>query len=282
LQANGIRVVFKGVGGDEMLISNEDPDIELADLIVQRRLIQLHRRLVLWSQALKKPYLKLLWTGALLVLPPSIERAFSSQAKVARWLNPEFVRRTHLRERMLLIPSRSRHTLPSRRDCQRGLASVVQAIAAANVQEWGCVEISYPFLHRPLVEFLQAVPVGQSVRPGESRSLLRRALRNVLPEKVAKRRGKQGPDEALNRALAREWPRLQAIFKDARVCAHGYMNSEELLASLDRARYGAEQNTYALLKTIALELWLRSFEQHSRVTNFQKLTETSQLQLVPA
>jgi hypothetical protein len=60
------------------------------------------------------------------------------------------------------------------------------------------------------------------------------------------------------------------------------MNSEELLASLDRARYGAEQNTYALLKTIALELWLRSFEQHSRVTNFQKLTETSQLQLVPA
>jgi asparagine synthase (glutamine-hydrolysing) len=158
----------------------------------------------------------------------------------------------------------------------------VQAIAAANVQEWGCVEISYPFLHRPLVEFLQAVPVGQSVRPGESRSLLRRALRNVLPEKVAKRRGKQGPDEALNRALAREWPRLQAIFKDARVCAHGYMNSEELLASLDRARYGAEQNTYALLKTIALELWLRSFEQHSRVTNFQKLTETSQLQLVPA
>jgi asparagine synthase (glutamine-hydrolysing) len=242
-------------------MSNEDPDVELADLIARRRLAHLHQRLLLWSQALKKPYLHLLWTGALLVLPRSIEMAFSSQAKIPGWLNPEFVKRTNLRERMLLVTSRSRHTLPSRHDCERGLASVVQAIAAANLQEWGCIEPSYPFLHRPLVEFLQAIPVDQKVRPGESRSLMRRALRNVLPAKISQRRGKQGPDEALNRALIREWPRLHAMFASARVCARGYMNSGELLASLERARHGAEQSTYALLKTIALEFWLRSFEQ---------------------
>jgi asparagine synthase (glutamine-hydrolysing) len=267
MQANGARVVFKGVGGDELLMSNEDPDVELADLIARRRLAHLNQRLLLWSQALKKPYLHLLWTGALLVLPHSIEMAFSSQAKIPGWLNPEFVKRTNLRERMLFVTSRSRHALPSRHDCEHGLTSVVQAIAAANLQEWGCIEHSYPFLHRPLVEFLQAIPVEQKVRPGESRSLMRRALRNVLPAKIVRRRGKQGPDEALNRALVREWPRLHAMFATARVCARGYMNSGELLASLERARHGAEQSTYALLKTIALEFWLRSFERRINVAH---------------
>ena len=283
MQASGARVALKGVGGDELLISNEDPDIELADLIAQRRLSDLHQSLMLWSQALKKPYLRLLWTGALLVLPPSVEIAFSSQAKIPRWFDSDFVKRTNLRERMLFISSRSTHSLPSRLDCERGLTSVVQAIVAANPPEWGCIEHSYPFLHRPLVEFLQAIPVEQKVRPGESRSLMRRALTDVVPAQVLRRRGKQGPDEALNRALVREWPRLHAMFADSHVCARGYMNPDELLASLDRARYGAEERTYALLKTIALELWLRCFERHSRVIRMVQPEErSSQLQLAPA
>jgi asparagine synthase (glutamine-hydrolysing) len=121
--------------------------------------------------------------------------------------------------------------------------------------------VSHPYLHRPLVEFLQAIPFEQRVRPGETRSLMRRALRDLVPRKILKRQGKSGPDEALFRALAREGARLQPIFESARVCAHGYTNAEALQTALERARHGCEIRSFAIIQTISLEFWLRSLER---------------------
>jgi len=137
----------------------------------------------------------------------------------------------------------------------------MRTISKASYRARGGIEVSHPYLHRPLVEFLQAIPVEQRVRPGETRSLMRRALSNLLPGKILKRQGKKGPEEALFRAVAREWPRLQPIFKNARVCAAGYIDAEALHAALDRARHGCETHSFALIQTISLEFWLRSLER---------------------
>jgi hypothetical protein len=92
-------------------------------------------------------------------------------------------------------------------------------------------------------------------------------LRNVLPEKIVKRKTKGDPSEVILRALAREYPRLHMLFADARVCAYGYMDSRPLLAALDRAKHGCEPNIAALFKTIALELWLRDLERQRLFTD---------------
>ena len=137
----------------------------------------------------------------------------------------------------------------------------MQSVSLCFRQEYSSIQIAYPYLHRPLVEFLHGIPFEQLVRPGENRSLMRRAMTGILPEKIAQRKTKGRPKEAILRALSREWARLRPMFEDARVCAYGYMNAEPLLAALDRARYGAETLASPLLRTITVEIWLRALEQ---------------------
>jgi asparagine synthetase B (glutamine-hydrolysing) len=139
-------------------------------------------------------------------------------------------------------------------------------VSKASYRARGRIEVSHPYLHRPLVEFLQAIPFEQRVRPGETRSLMRRGLSDLLPEKILKRKGKKGPTEALFRAVERQWPQLQPIFDEARVCANGYVDAAALQATLKRAMHGCETLSFAVIQTISLEFWLRSLERRSLPT----------------
>lgn len=264
MRADGARVLLTGHGGDEMLCSNPSPAPELGDLLVQRRLLHLHRSLKVWSATSRKPYLALLWRdGTVPLLPTKLQALFKPVVKLPSWLNEQFVVKMNLRERHLGIPDVFGFDLPSGRDQAVGFLSVMRTVAKASYRARGGIEVSHPYLHRPLVEFLQAIPFEQRVRPGETRSLMRRALKDLLPEKILKRQGKKGPEEALFRAVAREWPRLQPVFKDARVCATGYMDAQALQATLERVRHGCETHSFAVIQTISLEFWLQALERRS-------------------
>jgi asparagine synthase (glutamine-hydrolysing) len=139
---------------------------------------------------------------------------------------------------------------------------------AEHYWERGGVEVRLPYLDLPLVEFLLAIPFEQKIRPGEPRSLHRRSLRDILPERIARRKGKRGTDEAFFRSVASEWPKLDAMFADARVCAMGYAQNSLLREALERARRGSEAYTSMLSSLISIEFWLRALERrNSRVRN---------------
>jgi len=258
---NGARVLLSGEGGDQLNIANPDPDIALADHIFECRPLPLHRCLRDWSYALKKPYLQLLWTGVALLLPRSVQARCRPIAQVPPWLEDGFVARMNLRERMLGPSDIYGYRLPSRRDQAEGLLSVVRTVSAIYSQEYARIEYSYPYLHRPLVEFLLAVPIEQKISPGEGRSLVRRSMSGVLPERIVKRKGKKGPTDALSRAVAREWPRLRPMLVDPRVCEYGYVSPEALMTAVDQVRHGTQKFTFHLFVTISTEFWLRSLER---------------------
>jgi asparagine synthase (glutamine-hydrolysing) len=264
MRADGARVLLTGHGGDEMLCSNPNPAPELGDLLVQRRLLHLHRSLKVWSAISRKPYLALLWRdGVAPLLPTKLQVLLKPSVKLPSWLDEQFVAKMNLRERHLSTPDVSGFDLPSRRDQAASFLSVMRTISKASYRARRGIEVSHPYVHRPLVEYLQAIPFEQRVRPGETRSLMRRALRDLLPEKILKRQGKKGPEEALFRAVARQWPQLHPIFKDARVCATGYMEAKALQAILERVRHGCETHSFAVIQTISLEFWLRTLERRS-------------------
>jgi len=263
MDAFGARVLLSGEGGDQMLGSNEDPAPELCDLLVQRRLMTLHRRLKVWSAAHKRSYLSLLWQRTII---PTLPRSLQSfcvppVAGIPPWFNGNFVARAHLKERMAASVDPFGFRLPSSCDQSVGFISVVNHVSAGYRRAHLNAEIRYPYLHRPLVEFLQAIPFEQRVRPGETRSLMRRSLKTLLPDKIARRRTKGNPHEALCRAVIRELPRLRTVFKDACVSAYGYVDEAALMDSLRLASHGLPINFVALLKTISLEFWLRTLEQ---------------------
>lgn len=271
MQRSGARVLLSGNGGDHLLWSSVDASPELADLIVQRKLLRLHQRIRDWSQAQKRPYVDLLWKGAMRPnLPRSIQARCQTHIELYPWLDREFAARVNIRDRLLGPPDIFNFHLPSGRAQSTMLLLIISYVSAGYYRERGVGEISYPFLHRPLVEFCMAIPFDQMLRPGETRSLHRRALRDLLPEKVARRRSKRGIDEAIFRAVTREWPRLEALTRDARICARGYVNSHALRQALDRARHGQNVSTFALLRTLSLEFWLRSFEQRDEWSDLSR------------
>jgi len=268
MRADGARVLLTGHGGDEMLCSNPSPSPEFGDLLVRCRFLSLHRSLQTWSRALKKSYFELLWREGVMPRLPrrmQVECGLKPNFKLPPWFDAQFVDRMKLRERNLGVEDVFGFGLPSGRDQAVGFLSAMRMTSKASYRARGCIEVSHPYLHRPLVEFLQAIPFEQRVRPNEARSLMRRALRGLLPEKVLNRKTKKGPEEALFRATLRGWPRLQPIFENARVSAHGYMNAESLLTALKRARHGCELHSFALVQTISLEFWLRALERRSSV-----------------
>lgn len=168
-----------------------------------------------------------------------------------------------LRERYIRLHDPFSMETPSKRLLVASFLSAVQMVSRAPYRSRGLIEVANPYLHRPLVEFLLAVPLTQKLRPGETRSLMRRALRGLLPEKVLNRKGKKGPDEAFLRAVAREWSRLRPMFENAQVSSRGYVDNEAFLETLERARHGCHNISLGLVRTITLEFWLRSLQNRS-------------------
>lgn len=280
MQASGARVLLSGVGGDEITCSNPDPSPELADLLVKGSLLQLHAGLKAWSAHLRQPYVQLLWRNVLLpVMPDRVRLKQWSAAEFPSLLARQFVERMHLRERVYLVKEPFGCASPSTRDQAAGFWTAVRGIATGHRQQLTQADLCYPFLNRPLVEFMQAIPHTQRMRIGETRSLLRRALKNVLPEKIRKRRSKGNPTELISRALERESLLLQKLFSDARVCDYGFIDSNALKSTMESFRLGCGIQAPVLLKAMVLEVWLRALEQRSAFT--KQSTVTGETQIFP-
>jgi asparagine synthase (glutamine-hydrolysing) len=266
------RVLLCGVGGDEITCSYSDPAPELTDLLVSLRLGKLRKRLRAWSRRQKKPYLTVLWQSVILSLLPRSFRLRNQLRKVPlslTFLKDRFVKQMSLNERVC-VSSPFDCNLPSAKDQALGFWTAVRGIAAGYRTEVTYGKISYPFLARPLVEYMQAIPHTQMVQPGESRLLMRRSLKDVLPVKIVNRRGKGNPEEVIARAFVREWPRLRPMLTNGRVGLRGYVDESSLVSALECYRLGVSAPVGILIKLLTLEVWLRGLENRE-AGNFRSI-----------
>ena len=264
----GARVLLSGLGGDQMFGGVYGAYPGVADLLAAGKWLALNRSLREWSRAMKRSYVSLLWKDAIVrQFPQSFQAITSGRAtQLPPWYNREFSTRMRLHERVLASARLSSFPTHSSRDQARGFFSAVNSISSCWRNEQFGIDVTYPFAHRPLVEFLQALPLDQFMRPGENRVVMRRMLAGILPEEIAKRRTKGNPREAIFRAIAREAGRLRSVFESSRLCARGYIEKQPLFAALDRARHGYETHSAFLVQTISLEFWLRDLETRDSLT----------------
>jgi asparagine synthase (glutamine-hydrolysing) len=268
MRANGARVLLTGIGGDELLTSSADASVEIVDLLVQCKLLQLHKRLKVWSLALKKPYVGVLWRHAINPALPRRLQLLSKRADLSQLfalLNRSFVKRFDLPGRLSGPTDPFGFRLPSSRGQSTAFVSVAKVISSGSLLDWDTIEVSYPFTHRPLVEFLQAIPPTQWIRPGETRSLMRRSLREFLPPEILKRKSKGTPAEATLRALAREWSRLRLLLRDSRIVARGYVDEKALAAVMEQPFVGYDLTSVSVVRLAHLECWLRALETYSMI-----------------
>ncbi len=258
------RVLLSGVGGGEIFLGDGSPFSEMADLLVEGKLLRLHRRARVWSEALSKPYFQLLWREIIIPLLPHKLQISSNRSldKILRFYNQDFVVRMDLRKRMFGPSDEFGFRRPGGRSQSISFLYAQRQISAGWQRELCDVEFSYPFTHRPLIEFMLAIPAEQKARPGESKSLLRRALRDLLPEEVLNRKGRRTIWPAAARAAIREQSRIYEMFKDSRSAAYGYLNAETILEACAPTK---EKPTPYVISLVPFEHWLKSVEHRRKV-----------------
>jgi asparagine synthase (glutamine-hydrolysing) len=259
LRKGGYRVVLSGMGGDEFLGGVPDPSALLADLIVRFNLSRLWSELLAWSLEKRRPTLHLLWRACAEFLPPTLHAFLSGGANREAWIrlslqSPEQSLRRALGHR---IPA----MLPTFRQYAVGLGLMANTIAKRMPRPSGLAETRYPFLDRDLIEFLVAIPADQLLRPGQRRSLMRRTLAGLVPPEIISRTTKQFGSRTPTLAIRENLPTFRQMFSGSEAARLGHIDERLFLLTLEDMENGKKVHIARVLKTIALEVWLRNLEQ---------------------
>ena len=131
-------------------------------------------------------------------------KAFNKQPEIPACVNPKY-RKTLLSQSLELKGYSTWRGMPNRRALVFFLDHISRSLSSGMFSEYSELFVSHPYTHRPLVEFCLAVPVSQILRDAQTTSLMRRAMRDLLPAKTLKSVGKGTVDEVIFRTVRQEW-----------------------------------------------------------------------------
>ena len=256
VRSEGYHVMLSGIGGDEVTGGVPTAIPELADLVTTGKLSVLARQLKAWALTHRKPWFHLLAEACRGFLP-SMLWCRPADGAPAPWLRPNFAKRH--RAALCGYPTRLRlfGPLPSFQQNLNTLEALRRRLAWSALSPERPWENRYPYLDRDLLEFLFAIPRDQLVRPGQRRSLMRRALRNIVPDEVLHRKRKAFVSRAPRIAIRNEWDNLvggNGAFVSASL---GIVNPTQLVDALKETLQGKDLPLLPLVRAVSVEFWLR-------------------------
>jgi len=252
----GYRSIVSGIGGDELLGGVPDPYPELAGYLTSGNLHELLARGVAWSLVDRAP---LLWTLARTVQYTAASYIrFGYRSSSPRWLGRtlrEFANAEAITFEEFLA---RRKSTPRQLDNERTWWAVMETLPHLFPRLLSRPEYRYPYLDKDLVDFLHGVPADQLRRPGRRRSLMRRAMAGIVPEEILERRRKAFQLGGPMRALREHEQAIDALFANSIGADFGFIDVDQFMTALSRARAGDAAEWQLVLRAIALELWLQS------------------------
>lgn len=257
LAANGHRVLLSGLGGDEVLGGVPVPTSELADLLSRIEARRLAHQIKIWALDKRKPWFHLLGETVRRFLPSSFTRA-PEHLRPAPWLDARFV----ARQRAALTGYEPRlrwfGPLPTFQENVTTLGALRRQLGFNVLPARTICEKRYPYLDRGLLEFLFAVPREQLLRPGQRRSLMRRALAGVVPAEVLHRKRKAFVARRPLVGFSEQFDGLLQKIDSLIMASLGIVDPVAFRRELHKARAGREALSIPLLRTIGIEAWLRN------------------------
>ena len=270
VRTRGNRVLLSGIGGDEVLGGVPTPIPELADLLAAGRLPNLLQRAVAWALVQRKPVLHLLYQTCREFLPSSATDHLPS------WLTPQLVNKLHSANgsagRIRFFGSR-----PSFQHNLSALDMLQRQLGCSPLSSNPRLETRYPYLDRDLLEFLFSIPREQVTRPGERRSLMRRALKGIVPDQVLSRKRKAFVVRTPLSAVSAYWRELTAQNTPLISETLGLIDRQRFSESLSAVLDGNGGQLFQLSRTLILELWLRHIRGASVLGNKSKFANWSEV-----
>jgi asparagine synthase (glutamine-hydrolysing) len=224
------------------------------------RIRTLVQQLKMWALEKRKPWFHLLLETSKDFLPASLV-GIPMYRRPAFWLQKSFTKRywralTGYEPRLRVFGA-----LPSFQDNVSTLDVLRRQLGCISPVSDPAYEKRYPYLDRSLLEFLFAVPRAQLLRPGQRRSLMRRALRGLVPEKVLNRRRKAFITKGPLEAISSESAKLVEMSRQMLTASLGIVDPEIFSEVPIRAAQGQEIPIVSYLRTVYTEFWLRDLNR---------------------
>jgi asparagine synthase (glutamine-hydrolysing) len=254
----GAKVVLTGQNGDLMMGNWFDDSLQVTASLRHLRIGQGCKEALSWSKIVRLPVYTVLWRAFRAALPPSLVPS-------AIYTAPDGSYSPKSAETSLVDQSKAESFFsdtwmqapPERRKHFRSLTMTLELRALQPPEPLQHLDYTHPFAHRPLVEFLMAVPPEVLCQPGEPRRLMRSALSDLWPLKLRTRRSKglfNAPWQKALRPLARVLLKARQLY----LVESGFVDRTSVLSRLERLSSGLDCNESQLRQIILLELWLRN------------------------
>ena len=269
LSAGGYRVVLSGIGGDEFLGGVPTPSPLLADLLVSGQWRTLGKQLLAWALALRIPIVSLLCETLELFFTAG---RGSKTAHPPAWLSPDF-RKAYVKA-LCGYPKRTRpfRSRPSFQDNLQTLEALRRQLSCYPLAAKPAYRKLYPYLDRDLLEFLFAIPPDQLFRPGQRRSLMRRALTGVVPQELLQRKRKAFVIRGPLMAISSQFPNLVEHAPRMLVNSIGLLLSKPFIAELEQARSGQPLAITPIIRAFAMERWFQNVSRWNVLRDFEACT----------
>ncbi len=261
IASQGNRVLLSGVGGDEVMGGVPTPIPELENLLARGQFRELAHELKVWALNKRKPWFHLLLEAARGFFPPAL-LGIPKHKQPPPWLNPAFVRRNHAALRGYENRLRLLGPLPSFQDNLATLDGLRRQLGCSVVTPPAIHERRYPYLDRDLLTFLYAVPREQLVRPGQRRSLMRRALIGIVPNELLERKRKAFVSRSPMKSIAAHGVNVINTTLDIPGASLGILDANALCEAIQRARQSQGIPLRSLMRTLGFQAWLKGIHDH--------------------
>jgi asparagine synthase (glutamine-hydrolysing) len=247
------RVLLSGIGGDELLGGVQYEALGLLEHLSSGRLVTFWSSILAWSIARRKTIPMLLADMWKLACAPLNIEAFVLNVKPPEWLVCEAGPRDQMLKDFAIWPRCSPGNLCSE-SARYALASMLSASFNSLT---GSREKRYPYLDLDLFEFLASIPRDQVIRPRERRSLMRRALREIVPSEILGRKTKWFGSRAVIRLFVDHSGAIDRILSDPWMSDARLIDLKILRNRIGETLSGMTADGLQLRNAIAVEVWLR-------------------------
>ena len=120
------------------------------------------------------------------------------------------------------------------------------------------IEARVPFLDYRLIELAFQLSPAEKLHAGETKGVLRRAMRGIVPDAILDRRDKRGFETPVMPWLFRRhlaW--LRDLLLSGRAVERGLLDRTAIAATLERNAGGLRGPGHEIWRMVSLELWLR-------------------------
>ena len=257
--SGGNTVLLTGIGGDEFTGGVPAVEPELQDLLASAHVGAFFGQLRRWALYRKRPWTHLFWEAIRGFFPAALA-GLPGHLQPLGWIKRDFVERNSAALRGYETRVKLFGPLPSFQENLSTLECLVRQISCTPLAREPLCEMRYPFLDRDFLQFLFSIPREQLIRPGHSRSLMRRALSGIVPDAILNRKRKafivRSPMLALSK-LRSHFAASGPMVSDSM----GIIDQKKFLEALERAHTGMEISVVGLTRTLALEFWLKTREE---------------------